>query len=178
MDREAWCAAVHGVTVTHNEWKNTYFQDETSVDSIMHRLFNNLSGSSDSIDLVQFSNLKKAYEIIFENKNDAELSQKMTNDFNTFDSNKDEKLTFEEFKNIAPIWFYYTIYDDYKFFKDTDVNNDGLVDGNEFGSIGYLFAEDSFWDGYSIKEICVVEFDSANSNGDDYLNFTEFRTVI
>ncbi len=161
-----------------NEWKNTYFQDEKYVDSVMHSVFNNLSGDSNSIDLTQFSNLKEAYKSIFEDENDVELSQRMTNDFNTLDSDNNGELTFEEFKDIAPIWCYFISKADYEFFKNTDVNNDGLIDGNEFGSIGYLFAEDSFWEGYSIEEICVVEFESANGNNDEYLNFTEFRSCL
>ena len=159
------------------EYKNTYFQDETNVNQIINALFNNLSGNSNSIDLTQFSNLKKAYQSIFADDG-VQLSKRMINDFNSFDLNKDEKLTIEEFKAIAPIWCYYLCANDYKFFKDTDYNNDGLIDGNEFGNIGYLFAEDTFWKDYSIEEICIVEFESANSNDDDYLNFTEFRRCL
>ena len=43
-----------------------------------------------------------------------------------------------------------------------------------FQKLCYIFTEDSFWNGYSIEEICVVEIKCANHNGDDYLNFTEY----
>ena len=67
---------------------------------------------------------------------------------------------------------------DYGFFKDTDLNGDGLISFTEFSQISYVFTEDSFWDGYSTEEILQSEWDRANSDGDDYLTFEEFRKVI
>jgi len=67
---------------------------------------------------------------------------------------------------------------DYKFFEETDFNDDGKIDFDEFSEVSYIFTEDSFWDGYSIEEILQSEWDRANSNGDDYLTFEEFKKVI
>ena len=67
---------------------------------------------------------------------------------------------------------------DYEFFNETDYNNDGLIDFDEFSEISYIFTEDSFWDGYSIEEVLQSEWDQANSDGDKYLSFEEFKTII
>ena len=68
--------------------------------------------------------------------------------------------------------------DDYKFFEETDTNDDGKIDFDEFSDVSFIFTEDSFWDGYSIEEILQSEWDRANSDGDDYLTFEEFKKVI
>ncbi len=68
--------------------------------------------------------------------------------------------------------------DDYKFFEETDFNDDGKIDFDEFSEVSFIFTEDSFWDGYSIEEILQSEWDRANSDGDDYLTFEEFKKVI
>lgn len=67
---------------------------------------------------------------------------------------------------------------DYGFFEDTDSNGDGVISFKEFSEISYVFTEDSFWDGYSIEEILQSEWDRANSDGNDYLTFEEFKKVI
>lgn len=68
--------------------------------------------------------------------------------------------------------------DDYDFFEETDWDGDGVISFEEFTDISYIFTEDSFWDGYSTEEIIQNEWDRANSDGDDYLTFEEFRKVI
>lgn len=68
--------------------------------------------------------------------------------------------------------------DDYKFFEETDFNDDGKIDFDEFSEVSFIFTEDSFWDGYSIEEILQSEWDRANLDGDDYLTFEEFKKVI
>ena len=67
---------------------------------------------------------------------------------------------------------------DYEFFKDSDDNGDNLIDFNEFSQLNYIFTEDTFWQDYSIEEILQSEWDNANSDGDDYLTFEEFKSVI
>lgn len=67
---------------------------------------------------------------------------------------------------------------DYDFFKKTDFDDDELISFDEFTEISYIFTEDSFWDGYSTEEIIQNEWDRANSDGDSYLTFEEFKKVI
>lgn len=64
------------------------------------------------------------------------------------------------------------------FFEETDVNDDGKIDFDEFSDVSFIFTEDSFWEEYSIEEILQSEWDSADSNGDGYLTFEEFNIVI
>lgn len=66
---------------------------------------------------------------------------------------------------------------EYSYFRETDWNNDGLVDYEELGEISYVFTKDSFWDGYPIEEILQSEFDQGDKNGDGYLNFTEYKVI-
>lgn len=65
-----------------------------------------------------------------------------------------------------------------EFFDETDYNEDGRIDFDEFSELSYVFAEDSYWDGYSTEEILQSEWDRLDSNGDGYLNFEEFKQTV
>lgn len=160
----------------YNEWKNLYYEHKSYQDTYTTQLFNNISNNNQYIEESDFFKLKYIYKDVYNDESDTQIQNRMEHDFKTADANGDGKVTLAEFKPIIlPLYEYHGVTQDhYEFFKETDRNHDGHIDLDEFSEVYYLFTEDSFWDGYSIEEICVVEFESANGNSDDYLNFTEF----
>lgn len=62
-------------------------------------------------------------------------------------------------------------------FDELDYNNDSKIDIDEFEGLIDILAEDSFWDGYSLEEILISEFERFDSNHDDYINFEEFCEI-
>ena len=127
----------------------------------------------------EFLELNYIYQDVYSEYNQSQIKEKMIDDFKKNDLDNDGFLGVNEFEEFfTPIYEYYLDSDDYEFYMQSDLNNDSLISQEEFEEISHVFSEDSFWDGFSIEEITQSEFDNANSNGDDFLNFTEFKTVV
>ncbi|WP_405267240.1 hypothetical protein [Methanobrevibacter sp.] len=159
------------------DWQKNYYPDNTIDDDALRQRFDELT--DDALDFNDFLEFDKVYQKVYWDKNSTEINEIMNQDFRNEDSNNDNELTFNEFKkgfNLI-LSYYQDNPSDYEFFKDTDLNDDGRITLDEFEEINYIFTEDSFWDGYSIEEICQSEFDDANSGGID-LNYTEFKRAI
>ena len=133
-----------------------------------------------------FSRLEYVYAEVYSDENHDEIESRMNNAFKNGDLDNDGILSFDEFNQAFRIIYkYYSEMknpynedSDYDFFKQTDSNADGRIDFDEFSQISYIFTEDSYWDGYSIEEICHSEFERADDNANDYLNYFEFKQVI
>lgn len=157
---------------TFSSWKDTYYNqsDETGLKDLFEDL------TLDELSESDFSSLDYIYEKVF-GKNSTE---RMADDFKSMDSDNNNKLSYEEFRDFFnPIYqFYKSNPQDYRFFVESDIDANGLISLDELEEISYVFCEDSFWDGYSVEEVCQDEFDRADDDGNDYLNFTEFRKII
>ena len=156
---------VHSMTVSDDALKDLYVEN---------------------MDENDFSKLDYVYAKVYSDENSTEIENRMDHDFKKGDLNGDGKLSFDEFKKMFKIDYQYYMEiinpdnetSDYDFFIETDTNGDGLIDLSEFEQISYIFTEDSFWDGYSIENICLCEFDNADKNGNDYLNYREFKGAV
>ena len=163
--------------VYFKDWQNNYYQDNPISDDVLKRHFDNLT--EDTLVFDDFLKLDNVYEDVYWDKNSTEIKDIMNQDFKNADLDNNGVLSFIEFKNGFKLIFSYYQDNptDYKYFKETDSNDDGKISLEEFEEISYIFIEDSFWDGYSIEEICQSEFDNANHD-DDYLNYTEFKSAV
>ena len=159
-----------------NDWVENYYQSNHVSNDVLKDLFDEIGDGN--IDRDDFKQLKYVYDNVYLSNN-ATIEKIMDNDFKKGDTNNDGELSFKEFKKMfKKIYSYYRDFpSEYSYFKQTDTNNDGLVDYDELGQISYIFTKDSFWDGYSIEEIIQSEFDQGDRNGDDYLNFTEYKII-
>lgn len=159
-------------------WVDNYYSSNKIDSDDLEDLFNDLNDEN-PIDKSDFQDLKYVYKTVYGDDSKI-ITDKMDDDFKNFDVNGDGELTLIEFKNGFSL--VYSFYRDspknYDFFLKTDSNGDGLISFSEFDEISYIFTEDSFWDGYSIEEIIQSEWDMADRNNDDYLNYTEFKKVI
>ena len=159
----------------YQDWFDNYYKHENNDDKSLKNLFEDLS--EDTLDRSDFAELEKIYKKVYADKNTSEIKEIMSDDFENADTDSDEKLTFEEFKTFMnPLYKFSKEVREFEYFKDADINKDGIITFDEFEEISYIFTEDSFWDGYSIEEICQDEFDRLD-NGDDYLTFDEFKKL-
>lgn len=133
-----------------------------------------------------FKQFDFVYIKVYSDLNYSEIKNMMGEDFKKGDSDNDGILSFDEFSYAFKLNYGYYLdilnpyneTSDYDFFMDVDSNNDNVIDFNEFSQHSYIFAEDSFWEGYSIEEMCDSEFARADNNGNEYLNYREFKLVI
>ena len=140
----------------------------------------------DDMDKNSYSQLDYVYSKVYTDENYTGIQNIMDKDFKKGDFDNNGILSFDEFKKAFRLTYSYYFdiinpYDnssDYDFFMDTDLNCDGLIDFDEFTEISYIFTEDSFWDGYSTEEICQSEFNRADINNNEYLNYMEFKKVV
>ncbi len=159
----------------YQDWQDNYYKHEKNDDKLLKNLFEDIT--HDTLDKYDFDELEKIYKKVYSDKNSSEIKEIMSNDFENADENNDEKLTFDEFKTFMnPLYKFSKEVREFEYFKDTDINKDGIITFDEFEEISYILTEDSFWDGYSIEEICQSEFDRLD-NGDDYLTFDEFKKL-
>lgn len=159
----------------HN-WLDNYYESNQVSQNDLKELFDDVCDGN--IKRNDFDKLKYVYKSVY-GANDSSLKNIMDNDFKNGDENKDGELSFGEFKEMFKKTYSY--YRDspweYNYFRQTDANNDGLVDYDELSDMSHIFTEDTFWDGYSIEEIVQSEFDDGDRNGDGYLNFTEYKII-
>ena len=158
-----------------DDWAEHYYDSNTTQ---LNNFFNDLT--DDELEKEDFLTLDYIYMKVFSDENSTEIKNRMLSDFEENDADNNSKLSFNEFKSFFNLiyGYYHDGPDDYDLFKKTDLNDDGRISIDEFEEISYIFAEDSFWWGYSIEEISQSEFDNVNSYGDDYLNFTEFKNAV
>ena len=169
-------SAYHSSEDNFNSWIDNYYESNHGSQDDLKQLFDKLGDGS--INRQGFDEVKHVYKSVY-GCTDSKLKNIMDNDFEKGDKNHDGELSFEEFnETFIKIYSYYkdsTL--EYSYFRETDWNDDRLVDYDELSEISYVFTEDSFWKGYSIEEIIQSELDYGDKNGDGYLNFTEYKII-
>lgn len=160
------------------EWKESYYYLHGYDDRNLENMFENLTGGS-LLDEDDFYRLSYYYNGIYSNNTPSEIKSMMTYDFKSADLNKDSKLSYDEFKSVfGPAYKYAQEKREWGYFKDTDIDGDGLVDEDEFYELAYVFDEDKWYGEYSMEELIISEFMEDDEDGDGYLNFDEFKNFI